>query len=341
MAQDLLALRVPKERTEEVRRLLLDRGLLDTRRKFLKESGYVEIPLRSADESLRSLGNVVTQEMPAWKPRQPTPFELILKEVDLPADLKTLLPRKWEKVGDILLLRLPEELRPHVEEVCGAYARVLRVKTVLEASGGIHGTVREPRAEVLWGDGTETVHKENGILYKLDLSKVMFSSGNVDERVRMARVCKPGEVVVDMFAGIGYFSLPMAVHGRAARVYACEVSPVAYEYLQENIRLNRAEAVVPLLGDCRDVAPEGVADRVILGYLQDTHLYLPKAVRALRDGGWVHYHEACPDAVSDRPLEHLKEVAQAEGLKIRRLHRHRVKRYAPGVSHWVLDVFIS
>lgn len=316
-------------------------GLLDTRRKFIEALGHVEIPLKAADSSVENVGEVVRQERPVWKPPQPTPYELVLREVNLPQRLKGILPKRWEKVGDVLLLRLPEELRAYLEEVCRAYARVLRVKTVLEASAGIKGPQREPEVEVLWGKETETIHRENGILYKLDLSRIMFSSGNVDERVRMARVCGPREVVVDMFAGIGYFSLPMAVHGRASRVYACEVNPVAFRYLRENIRLNRAESITPLLGDCCEVAPEGVADRVVLGYLHDTHLYLPKALRTLRSGGWIHYHEACPNAAFSRLRQHLEEAVSAADYEIRKLSSRRVKRYAPGVSHWVLDALIS
>ncbi len=169
----------------------------------------------------------------------------------------------------------------------------------------------------------------------------MFSSGNIDERVRMSKACQPGEVVVDMFAGIGYFSLPIAVHGRPSRVYACEANPIAFAYLAENIRINEASIVKPLLGDCREVAPEGVADRVILGYLEDTHIFLPKAIRALRSGGWLHYHEACPDGLTERLHRCLGKAAKSEGASISRSTSRRIKSFAPGVSHYVLDALIS
>ncbi len=109
----------------------------------------------------------------------------------------------------------------------------------------------------------------------------------------------------------------------------------------ENVRLNEAEVVTPLLGDCREVAPEGVADRIVLGYLRETRLYLPKAVRCLRGEGWIHYHEACPDKVVSRLSGFLDEAARNEGKRVEKETLHRVKSYAPGVSHWVLDALIS
>lgn len=272
------------------------------------------------------------------RPRRETiPHARIQETAEVPERLRDLLPDRWERVGEVLLLRFPPDLRPHQEAVCRAYASVLGVKAVLDPSGGIGGPWRQPRTELLWGDDTETVHVENGIRYRLDPRQVMWSSGNVDERIRMARTVEEGEVVVDLFAGIGYFALPMAVHGRASRVYACEANPVAHGYLVENIDLNGADAVEPRLGDCRTEAPEGVADRVVLGYLDDTHRFLPTALRALRRGGWVHYHEAVPDARAAELETHLRGAVGRAGLALKALDRRRVKSYAPGVSHWVVD----
>lgn len=266
-----------------------------------------------------------------------TPYERVREACRLPGEVKDLLPDRWEKVGEVLLLRFPTALRSHQQAVCRAYASVLGAKAVLDVSGGIEGTLREPRTELLWGEDTETVHVENGVRYRLDPRKVMWSSGNVDERIRMGRTVEEGEVVVDLFAGIGYFALPMAIHGGASRVYACEANPVAHGYLVENVDLNGADAVEPRLGDCRTVAPEGVANRVVLGYLDDTHRFLPAALRALRRGGWVHYHEAVPDARAGDLVGRLRGAAREAGLTLKALNRRRVKSYAPGVSHWVLD----
>ncbi|MEE9600074.1 MAG: class I SAM-dependent methyltransferase family protein [Thermoplasmata archaeon] len=335
-----LALRVAKREGEVARSKVRALGLLDSRRKILDVQGYLEIPLMADDQALASLGSLVEQKHAVWAGSPLTPYQLIYRKAPLPEDLKLLLPRRWEKIGDVLALRFPPALRPYQSEVCQTYAAILGVRAIVDIQA-IEGPWRRPRAELLWGDDTETIHTENGIRYKLDVRNVMFSSGNIDERVRMSKVCLPGEVVVDMFAGIGYFSLPMAIHGGAAIVYACEVNPIAYHYLKENIRINEADCVRPLFGDCREVAPHGVADRVLLGYLRDTYLFLPEALRALRSEGWIHLHEACPDDTASKLAIHLREAVKAQDMKLSKSHLRRVKSYAPCVSHWVLDAFIA
>ncbi|UCE75037.1 MAG: class I SAM-dependent methyltransferase family protein [Methanomassiliicoccales archaeon] len=272
-----------------------------------------------------------------------TPYQNILQSLVVPRHLKVFLPKKWELLGDVLLLKLPLELEALKKEIAKAYAEELQAKTVLRDLG-IEGDLREPKVELLWGNETETVHKENGVKFKLDCAKLMFSSGNIDERIRMASVAVDGEIVVDMFAGIGFFSIPMAVHSQPKKIFACELNPIAYQYLCENIHLNDVEnSVVPILGDNRDLKEEGIADRVVMGYLEDTYHFLPKALDLLKDeGGVIHYHEKCPnELMEERPLENVKKEVKKKGRSMELLGMRSVKSYAPGVSHVVLDVRVG
>lgn len=61
------------------------------------------------------------------------------------------------------------------------------------------------------GDNGWVNHRENGILYSFDATKCMFSWGNLSEKLRMGNMACENEVVVDLFAGIGYFVLPFLV----------------------------------------------------------------------------------------------------------------------------------
>lgn len=240
---------------------------------------------------------------------------------------------KGKVIGDILVLKKDVENPYRLLEIPGVN-RVVKL-------GHINGLKREPEVEVLVGDGTETIHKENHCLFKMDVAKVMWSKGNTGERKRMANIVQDGEVVVDMFAGIGYFSIPMAVHSKPAKIYSIEINPVAYGYLCENINLNKVKNVVePLLGDCRELAPRGVADRVLMGYIGNTHEYLPAAMEVLKDGGVVHYHESVPDKIKFiRPVERIKEAAGERGVEI--LNKRIIKPYSPGVYHVVVDAKIG
>ena len=143
---------------------------------------------------------------------------------------------KWKKIGDILILdnNYPTVSQNDLKDLSVKH----RVKTIMNIKH-IQGTKREPVYEILWGGETETVNKENGCLFKLDLSKVMWSKGNNNERLRIAKLVGDGEDVIDMFAGIGYFSIPIGVHANPNNVYSIEINPNSYWFLCENIKLNK------------------------------------------------------------------------------------------------------
>jgi len=266
------------------------------------------------------------------------PRDLIARR--LPPELAAFVPRHYERIGDVVLLRLPPELGDRRREIAAMFADVLAAKAVL-LDRGVRGPWREPDVELAFGRDTETVHVEDGVRFKLDVARVMLSSGNVAERMRMGRIVRPGETIVDLFAGIGYFALPMAVHGKPARVVACEVNPVAFRYLEENVRLNRAACVEPRLGDCRQTAPAGVADRIVMGYL-DGEAYLDVAMRAARDACVLHYHESTPvEEVPQGPWSRVESSAEEAGFLAELVAVHRVKSYAPRIRHVVLDVRLS
>jgi tRNA wybutosine-synthesizing protein 2 len=143
-----------------------------------------------------------------------------------------------------------------------------------------------------------------------------------------------------MFAGIGYFTLPMARAG--AEVIAVERNPTAFQYLIENARLNDVtERVRPYRADCRDVVDGVEADRVVMGYY-DAYEYLDSALEALESGGVIHLHEATPEAlVFDRPIERLEAAADERSRGVEILDTRRVKTYSEGVDHIVVDARVG
>lgn len=160
----------------------------------------------------------------------------------------------------------------------------------------------------------------------------------------MATISSRNETVVDLFAGIGYFTLPLAVYSKPKIIFACELNPVAYEYLCKNIVLNHVTNVVePLLGDNRMTAPKNCADRVLLGYLEEPQVFLPIALECLQNQvGVLHYHDVVPDEfIPEQPLQQVEEVVRKAHRSAELLKVKEIKSYAPGVSHVVLDVRIT
>ena len=244
---------------------------------------------------------------------------------------------KWKRIGNVLIL----DGKFHYEsyEDLQVLSKKHNVKTIMKIDH-IQGTKREPVYNILYGNETETIHKENGCLFKLDLSKVMWSKGNNNERLRIAKLVEDNEVVLDMFAGIGYFSIPIGVHSNAKHIYSIEINPNSYFYLCENIKLNKLDNITPILGDCMVHAPKYKADRIIMGYVKTTHHYLNVAINSLNEGGILHYHETVPEKLMNtRPLERI--ISQAGNRDVELLKLNKIKKYAPGVEHVVLDVKVN
>lgn len=241
---------------------------------------------------------------------------------------------KYKKIGDILILD-----KNYSNEDYERLSKKHNVKTIMKISH-IQGTKREPVYEILYGNETETINKENGCLFKLDLAKVMWSKGNNNERLRIAKLVEDGETVIDMFAGIGYFSIPIGVHANAKEVISIEINPNSYHFLCENIKLNKLDNITPILGDCKDETPNFKADRIIMGYVKTTHHYLRVAINSLNEGGILHYHETVPEKlVNTRPISRI--VAEANGRDVELIKINKIKKYSPGVWHVVVDAKIN
>jgi len=261
------------------------------------------------------------------------------------------LPKKWEKFSDVVLLPSVAFTGGDWEEFrgVGLWQSVADGLDALRVGqiGEITGETRESGVAMLLGDDDWVVRRESGIDYGYRMTRCMFSAGNVNERRRMGEVAGPEEVVVDMFSGIGYYSLPILVHSRASHVHCCEWNPEAIVALKWNLSKNRVEDRCTVHeGDNRltsDVL-RGVADRVILGLLPTAEGSFESSIEILREsGGVLHVHGlARPNHYekwSEEVLGKLRAISTSFDFTVSDLVR--VKSYAPKWDHVVLDVQAS
>ena len=256
------------------------------------------------------------------------------------------MPSGYHRFGRVLVLQRPDALAPYDTLLGNAWCEELGVETVLVKSGPVEGELRTPRVLRVAGERTETEVVEHGVRWRFDAARVMFAVGNKAERLRAGQLVRPGEVVADLFAGIGYFAIPAALPGRARSVWAVEKNPVSVHYLRENATLNAvAERITVVPGDNRTAPlPDGAFDRVFLGYLPSAIPWVPRALSLLRPtGGWLHVHTVADvRAPWEETAAAVDRSVEATGSRRAEASRVRVvKPYGPGRNHLVVDVHLG
>ena len=219
-----------------------------------------------------------------------------------------LLPRAFEVVGDIAILELPEELLKKKKSIANAVFKVQKnVKIVLNKVGEIEGVYRIPKMEVIAKkervfEGvpkkfipkapTETVHRESGCRYKVDVSKAYFSARLSGERERIASQIKSRERILCLFAGVGPFAI-LPAKRKKIKIIAIEINPDAVNYMRENIEMNKVEdKVEALLGDVAEVLPKvkGKFNRIIMPAPKNAADFLELALTKAKKGTIIHLY---------------------------------------------------
>lgn len=324
----------PRE-AERVKRELLRLNALDRNRKVKREGGFVIFPVT---EEMAGFETVNTN----FEGQERKKFKDYLREF-LPSEKAEHVLHSFDVIGDIAIVEVPEELGNQQERIAQSLmAAHKNIKTVFRKTSKIRGEERLRGLKFLAGDEkTETLHREHGCVFKLDVANVYFSPRLSYERQRVLEQARDGEVVVDLFAGIGPFSIILARY-RDLKAYAVDVNPSAYEYLKVNARMNKVEdKVVPLLGDCREIAPRSVATRVIMNLPKSSHEFLDLAFEVLTEGVVHFYSISSEDDLYDSKVELIRRVAREKGRSVEVLNKRIVRAYAPRMHHVAIDFHVN
>ncbi len=265
--------------------------------------------------------------------------------------------RVWKRIeiiGDIAVIRKPfnldvSVLKPLAERIL---KEVPHVRSVWCAVGEVSGEYRVREYVHLAGEArSETVYKELGCLFKLDITRVYVSPRLNYEHRRIMMLVSQGEVIVNMFAGVGLFSIIIARHRNPRLVYSIDINPEAYRYMVENIKLNRVEdKVIPLLGDAARVIKTqliGVADRVLMPLPGLSYEYLEYALLALRPGypRYIHVYDFTVAGRGEDPVAKVEERfrEKLKRLMIRHdvLFKRVVRTVGPRKYQVVLDIVVE
>tara|TARA_B100002052_G_scaffold206978_1_gene189131 strand:+ start:324 stop:1208 length:885 start_codon:yes stop_codon:yes gene_type:complete len=261
------------------------------------------------------------------------------------------LPKRWERFDNVALLPIhsfTSELWDGIisDTWWAEVAEALEVERLFR-KGEIKGERRESTAELLYGEGVDVERIEHGVRFVYRITECMFSQGNINERARMGSTDVEGEQILDLYAGIGYYTLPLLVSSKTAEVTATEWNPNAIRDLHKGLHRNGVENRCTVLeGDNRNHGErlQGRFNRVILGLLPQPWEGLQIAVEALHPrGGILHVHGIAPvnnpDSWETEVIDRLKMLVP--NAEIQCIERIRVKSYAPHWDHCVLDVRIE
>jgi tRNA (guanine37-N1)-methyltransferase len=294
-----ICVKVKKELGEIAINVLRHLNLLNKDLKIFNKDGNLFIPLSKNPNQLEleEISKIIKEyslEFSDFQLARKKPKTLLeLLEKSLPPYLLASIPRSIDIVGNLAIVEIPEELTEYKRTIGEAILKLNKnLHTVLAKLGPISDVYRIKPLEIIAGKGeTLTIHKEYGCLYKLDLKKVYFSPRLSYEHNRVSSQVKDGEVIIDMFAGVGPFSILIAKRCQNVKVYAIDINPDAILFLTENILLNKVKGkVIPILGDSRKFVNEFLikkADRVIMNFPSNSLEFVEVACKSLKESGGI------------------------------------------------------
>ncbi|MBI2143550.1 class I SAM-dependent methyltransferase family protein [Candidatus Woesearchaeota archaeon] len=231
--------------------------------------------------------------------------------------------RAFDIIGDIAIIEIPEELRKKEKQIAAAVPILQKtIKAVYRKAGGHEGEFRLQKLKHLWGERrTETTHKENNTLLRLDIAKAYFSPRQATERKRVFLQVKKPETVLVMFSGVGPFTLEIAKNTPAKAVYGIELNRIAHKSAIENAKLNKVEDKTWLFcGDVRKIVPKlrQKFDRIIMPLPKGAESFLDVAFAAAKKGATIHFYDfEKEEDIPHKAAEKVRKAASAANKKIR------------------------
>jgi tRNA (guanine37-N1)-methyltransferase len=355
MTQSSICIKVHKKDGQKTLAITCKLELIDKALEIQRNETSLCIPIvRQPKESelatIRSLIPDIQLSSAAF-PEKPLPAKNFIQilENDVPPNLLTKLPQALDVVGDIAIIEIPTELTAYEKLIGEAILKSHRnIKTVLAKAGAISGTYRVRGYSLIGGEQkTLTIHREFGVKYQVDVAKAYFSPRLSHEHERVASLVQTSETVIDLFAGVGPFSILIAKKNLNVKVYSIDINPEAIELLRVNVRINRVEnRVFPILGDARDIAEtslKGLANRVIMNLPETAIEFVGTACQAIKPmGGIIHFYGfvRSPDSIEDLKLRFSSAVEKAERKLESYIYAKSIRETAPYESQVVLDAKI-
>jgi tRNA (guanine37-N1)-methyltransferase len=331
-------IKIPKNKGESLRKILLELNILDNSLKIASDEKFLYLPLIT---ELKEFPQAELESLPEEAEFLDFNFEPQQKK-PVPEDLLGFNPA-YEVIGDIALLEDHDLDKEKALRIANALLQTQpNVRTVLRPLTPVIGEFRVREFEIVAGEPkTETIHREYGCRYKIDLAKAYFTPRLSTERSRILTWIREGDVVIDMFAGVGPYSILFAKSKKPSKVIAIDKNPDAVHYLKENIKLNSVEDILAIEGDAREEAENfaGTADHVIMNLPHNAYEFLDSAILLTKSEGIIHYYGITPENdLFESSIGLIKKAALKAGRQIEVLEKRVVRSYAPYQYNTCIEV---
>ncbi len=324
----VLAVKVPIKKGEEIRRMLIQKGMIDLDYKFGKEGDFLLIPVKKEFESEFEF---VDAELKPQPKREHTDFKKVYGR------------RAFDIIGDIAILDIPKEKRVEEKKIGEALLKTHpNIKTVVAKESAVHDVYRVRKVRYLVGEKkTETIHHEHGCKFYVDVEKEYFSPRLSFERGRIADLVNDGENVLVLFAGVAPFSIVIAKKKRV-KVYSVELNPHAHKQALRNVRINKLKGeVIPIEGEVREVLKDPKfkewADRVVMPLPWNAIEYIEDVMKTVKKGSWIHVYAFIDKSKVQETIEKIEGLTEGRG-KV--MNYRRVRVYSPEIEQYVFNVQI-
>lgn len=252
----------------------------------------------------------------------------------------------FDQIGDIIIVKIPDSLLTKKKLIGETLLNEVKIaKSVFYQASAVEGDFRTRNLEILAGeDKTETEYKEFGCKFTVDVENAFFSPRLSTERERIANLVQDGEIVVNMFAGVGMFSIMIAKKKRCT-VYSIDINPVATKLCEKNIISNKiAGNIISINGDASRVIQEQLenkSDRTLMLLPERSDEFLESAINATKSGGVIHYYSHIhADKKSNAGKLSEEHYLQVTPVKSEILGSKIVRAVGPRYYQTVVDVKI-
>ncbi|HLC86192.1 MAG TPA: class I SAM-dependent methyltransferase family protein [Candidatus Nanoarchaeia archaeon] len=306
-------IKVRLEEAESVRIMLLKNSILDNKFKIENDKDFVYFPVKKKFAGYKLFEKNLEEKKIKFGIKEILKKELTKKEL-------SNLKRSMDIIGGIAVIEIDKSLLHKKKIIAESILKFNKnVKTVFRKLSPHEGKFRVRGYEFLAGiNKTETIHRESGLLFKLDISKVYFSPRLNNDRLNISKMVKSGEDVLVMFSGIGAYCFVISKYSKARYIYGVEINPVAHKYAEESLKLNKLSNIKFLFGDVKNICPRLKIkfDRILMPLPKNANEYLDIAARLLKKGGIIHFYSFAEKEKFDSAIEEIKNKLNVKILDI-------------------------